>query len=252
MAQNNALNQASEEFTATTSYATTFDTNVAAAGMTIAGTTIAADGTDANIDITITPKGTGTVNPSALSVNSAYTFPTSDGTADQVLTTDGSGVVSWVASSTVGNFVQEKSSNRTSVFSTSSVIPPDDTIPQNTEGAEVLTVSITPTSATNILVIEFNTFLNASALGGTGAALFQDSTANALAATCLGTIASSGYLLNGSLRHVMTAGTTSATTFKIRAGMLNAGPTLYLSGYAGSRLFGGVASTVLTVKEYKP
>lgn len=37
--------------------ATTFDTNVAAAGMTMTGTTIAVDGTDANIDITLTPKG---------------------------------------------------------------------------------------------------------------------------------------------------------------------------------------------------
>lgn len=38
-----------------------FDTNVAAAGVTLSGTTLAADGTDANIDITLTPKGTGDV-----------------------------------------------------------------------------------------------------------------------------------------------------------------------------------------------
>lgn len=42
-----------------TAAATTFDTNVAAAGVTLAGTTLAADGTDANIDITVTPKGSG-------------------------------------------------------------------------------------------------------------------------------------------------------------------------------------------------
>jgi hypothetical protein len=47
--------------TATTVNATTFDTNVAAAGVTLVGTTLAADGTDANIDINITPKGTGAV-----------------------------------------------------------------------------------------------------------------------------------------------------------------------------------------------
>jgi len=44
-----------------TSLATTFDTNVAAAGVTLAGTTLAADGTDANIGIAITPKGSGAV-----------------------------------------------------------------------------------------------------------------------------------------------------------------------------------------------
>lgn len=42
--------------------ATTFDTDVAAAGVTLTGTTLSADGTDTNIDINITPKGTGEVN----------------------------------------------------------------------------------------------------------------------------------------------------------------------------------------------
>lgn len=45
--------------TFTTVYATTFDTNVAAAGVTLAGTTLSADGTDPNININITTKGTG-------------------------------------------------------------------------------------------------------------------------------------------------------------------------------------------------
>jgi hypothetical protein len=51
---------ASPTFTAVN--ATTFDTNVASAGVTLAGTTLAADGTDSNINISITPKGTGDVN----------------------------------------------------------------------------------------------------------------------------------------------------------------------------------------------
>ena len=41
--------------------ALTFDTNVAAAGVTLVGTTLSADGTDTNIDINVTPKGTGAV-----------------------------------------------------------------------------------------------------------------------------------------------------------------------------------------------
>ena len=50
---------------ATTVNATTFDTNVAAAAVTLAGTTLAADGTDANISLTLTPKGTGVVTTAA-------------------------------------------------------------------------------------------------------------------------------------------------------------------------------------------
>jgi hypothetical protein len=41
--------------------ALTFDTDVAAAAVTLTGTTLAADGTDTNININITPKGTGEV-----------------------------------------------------------------------------------------------------------------------------------------------------------------------------------------------
>jgi len=47
--------------TFTTTYSTTFDTNVAAAGLTLSGTTLSADGTDANININITAKGTGKI-----------------------------------------------------------------------------------------------------------------------------------------------------------------------------------------------
>lgn len=47
--------------TFTTVKAGTFDTDVAAAGVTLAGTTLSSDGTDTNIDILLTPKGTGGV-----------------------------------------------------------------------------------------------------------------------------------------------------------------------------------------------
>lgn len=51
-----------DEITLTTVNATTFDTNIAAAGSKLSGTTLQADGTDANISLTLTPKGTGSVN----------------------------------------------------------------------------------------------------------------------------------------------------------------------------------------------
>jgi len=45
---------------------TSVDTNVAAAAVTLTATTLAADGTDGNIDISITPKGTGVLLTSAI------------------------------------------------------------------------------------------------------------------------------------------------------------------------------------------
>ena len=54
--------------TVTTIYATTFDTNVAAAAVTLTGSTLAADGGDADITINITPKGTGVLATTELTL----------------------------------------------------------------------------------------------------------------------------------------------------------------------------------------
>lgn len=63
----------------TTVLATTFDTNVAAAGVTLAGTTLAADGTDVDISITLTPKGTGVVTTPALRSTGSLGYATGAG-----------------------------------------------------------------------------------------------------------------------------------------------------------------------------
>ena len=77
-------------------------------------------------------------------------------------------------------------------------------------------------------------------------ALFQDSIANALAATMDTWSANWGQRID--LIHYMSAGTTSSTTFKIRIGGTNAATTT-LNGASGSRYYGGVMSTNLTIWE---
>jgi hypothetical protein len=49
--------------------ALSFDTDIAAAGVTLSGTTLAADGTDADINVNVTPKGTGSVVLSKADIN---------------------------------------------------------------------------------------------------------------------------------------------------------------------------------------
>jgi hypothetical protein len=145
-------------------------------------------------------------------------------------------------------FVQRVSSSTTTMSQSASTIPLDDTIPQNTEGAEILTVSITPQDATNKLWIDFFGFGSNTTAEYVQTALFQDSTANALAAT-------SNYCLSASktiplnLHHEMDAGTTSSTTFKIRVGG-NSGSTT-VNGYDNNRMLGGVAACWIIVKEVK-
>lgn len=129
----------------------------------------------------------------------------------------------------------------------STTIPNDDTIPQNTEGVEVMTLAITPKSATSKLKIEVVVNCAVATTGNVIAALFQDGTANALAAVCEYTATS-----NGNMRlvftHYMTAGTTSSTTFKVRVGCNNAG-TLTFNGAQGVRQFGGVMASSITISE---
>jgi hypothetical protein len=125
-------------------------------------------------------------------------------------------------------------------------MPYDDSIPQNTEGDEILTLAITPKSATSKLVITFSctgTPDNVIAADGV-IALFQDATAGALAAVHL------RFVRTSMIRHVMTSGTTSATTFKIRAGAPGGG-NLYINSNDGvNRLMGGVSYATLTIEEY--
>lgn len=139
--------------------------------------------------------------------------------------------------------VQLVTASSTSATKTSTTAPYDDTIPQNTEGGEMLTVTITPISPTSTLLIEWNAF-------GFGeiqwvSALFQDTTAGALAAIAQGQNTMQG----NSFRHVMTSGTTSATTFKIRVGTSSTF-SLNSSANTPTRVYGGVSTAWLSVKEY--
>lgn len=148
-----------------------------------------------------------------------------------------------------GDTVQVVNSQVTALATGTTIIPRDDTIPQITEGDQYLSLAITPTSASNTLIIDVVIALSNSANTEIIAALFQDSTANALKAACSynGALDATRTI---SFRHIMTAGTTSATTFRVRAGGANAGTTT-LNGIAGARLFGGVAASSITITEIR-
>lgn len=126
-------------------------------------------------------------------------------------------------------------------------LPYDDTIPQITEGNEFMTLAITPRSDTNKLRIDVVFHGGASVSARLAVALFQDSTAGALAAVETFIDATSGGATIP-LTYYMTAGTTSATTFRVRAGMNVAGTTTF-NGAAGTRLYGGVSASSITITE---
>jgi len=129
------------------------------------------------------------------------------------------------------------------------VIPVDDTKPQNTEGVEFMTLAITPTSATNKLKIEVVFNGAPSANNAVTVALFQDSTADALAAA-LKYYPTNNVIDNCKFTHYMDAGTTSSTTFKVRAGCNSSG-TVYFNGASSGRKFGDVMASSITISEIR-
>lgn len=127
-------------------------------------------------------------------------------------------------------------------------IPFDNTIPQNTEGDEYMTLAITPKSTTNLLIIEVVGVFTGDTTQNGAMALFQDSTAGALAVGPF-LINPTNFPQTTSFIHKMTAGTISSTTFKVRAGAA-AGTTVF-NGVASGQKYGGVSASSITITEIK-
>lgn len=126
-------------------------------------------------------------------------------------------------------------------------IPLDDTIPQNTEGTEIISMSHTPKSTTNKLRI---TFQGAGACSGSAhfaAALFRDAIADAIAAS-FATTHAANVLETIGFQHEYTPGVLTAQTLAIRVGPM-AAVTLRMNGISTGRRLGGVMACSLLVEE---
>ena len=144
--------------------------------------------------------------------------------------------------------VQRVNTQTGAVATGTATIPLDDTIPQNSEGDEYMTLAITPKHADNILEITIVANLTTSASNVMIAALFKDSVADAV-------VAHPQYMGTGNkdmifvFNHTIVAGSTSEQTFKMRAGGHTLGTTTF-NGRAGARIFGGVCLSSITITEY--
>jgi len=127
--------------TATTVTATTFagslDTNVAAAKLTVSGTSVVASGTDTNIDLTLTPKGSGVVTTAA-------SYSDGAGKLRAIPQSGAAKVASYTLATTdIGEFIEVGTSGAIVVpnatFSTGDAI----VIFNNTSGSITITLSIT-------------------------------------------------------------------------------------------------------------
>lgn len=138
--------------------------------------------------------------------------------------------------------------------STTSVIAGDNTIPQSSEGTEIMTLAITPKSATSKLRITATVLGTCSTSNNAPVvALFKDSDTDAIAAAVSGSDNQGpDEGMNGPLIHVMDSPGTSEITFKLRVGPSATG-TFYINGHHNGGtpegLFSTVGKCVMTVEE---
>lgn len=138
----------------------------------------------------------------------------------------------------------------TTTDSTTTAIPQDDTIPQNTEGKQAFSQSYTPADASNkirvhgVLYLAGSTTQKQAVVG-----VFKDSGANALSVGAM-EMADNGIIYAVPFEYQENAGSTSARDYKVRYGA-NSG-TCYLNSTAAGRLFGGVLASTMIIEEYRP
>jgi hypothetical protein len=171
-----------------------------------------------------------------------------DANKSVLLRRDGATFRDVVSAAAAGGVVQVVNTQTGAVATGTTLVPNDDTIPQNTEGDEYMSLGITPRATGNQLIIDVvivtaHTVTAAVAF----ASLFQDSAADALAAAAT-EYSNNGQLTSLTFRHEMAAGTTSPTTFKVRMGSANAGTTTF-NGIGGARKLGGVSASSITITE---
>lgn len=143
-----------------------------------------------------------------------------------------------------GQQVQFNPNNVSAMSTGTTLVPADDTIPQNTEGDQYISTNFTPTRKVNLLDHSVFMFVSHSASITIGA-LFQDSGANAIASGWAPQIFSNNNLI---ISHFQRAATLSQITFAVRAGGGAAG-TLTVNGYSGARYLGGTIRSYHKIAE---
>lgn len=126
-------------------------------------------------------------------------------------------------------------------------IPLDDTIPQGSEGTQIISVSYTPKYSTSTLICTFTGQVTATGADNVVAAIFNGG-ANAFAAEMVNI---SGANIKAAVAVVgsYAPGSTSAQTITVRVG--SGSTTVRLNGTSVARLLGGASAAVLTVYEIK-
>lgn len=147
-----------------------------------------------------------------------------------------------------GAVLQVVQNARTDVVGITAYIPPDDTIPQVSEGYEILSQAITPSSASNKILVTSKISFGSNSAINVAVALFRGTTC--IAADIVPSVNSGDSIIE----FLDSPATASSVTYSVRIGNTDGVSLVGLNAQPSGavyRIFGGVSQSALILKEVK-
>ena len=152
-----------------------------------------------------------------------------------------------------GKVLQIQTALTSAYTSTTASMPFDDTIVQNDEGAELVTLAFTPSSTGSKLLFIYGGLFNMGAGGNHAApipvALFVDTTADCITSGVILTDGGGTRVSGSWLFHLETNSSTAERTYKMRWAVTTG--TAYVNGDTSTRKFGGRLASGFYVIEFE-
>ena len=149
-----------------------------------------------------------------------------------------------------GVTIQTRKNATAAVATGTTIIPPDNTKPQNTEGTQFLSQSVTPGARQNLLVVEVQVAGALNVVATIIAAMFQDSGVDSIYSAWT-TCDVGGDARTIVMKHHIQAAVVTSTTFKARLGpnTSGGGATFTMNGNAGAGFFNGTLFSFIEITE---
>lgn len=133
-----------------------------------------------------------------------------------------------------GSFVSISFAELTAYTTCATVVPYDDSIPTNTEGVQILTLTATTTTSTQVIYLDV-TVLGYKSGGTFGVVLLNDTTTLAAEFTTVNSVTPNQL---ARVYYKFTPGAAATYTFNVRCGP-GAAPSVFINGTASARIGGG-------------
>jgi hypothetical protein len=143
----------------------------------------------------------------------------------------------------LGRIVQRVDDEEAVHSTSTATMPTGDTAPTNTDGAEILSLSITPRSSSDTVLLSVSVIVGSGSVRDFIVTILRGTTVIAAAKQYVNGIATITFNVEDA------PATTSSTTYSARAGV-TAGATWSINGDGSSRVMGGKAVSSLSAMEY--